>query len=155
MSFPRGEVTSTWLMQGCKSLCPLPQFGATYRTILAPEPTAGRAETCYNRSAHSPVCLPHLLSGVPPEHNSLPRTCFQRTQTEASPRLQGFKEVKHEPNVSFLSIMAQQAMKEFKAELLLELGQPSGSSCLHHSKHMKEQWYSTLIIYRKTLGEML
>lgn len=139
MSFPRGEVTSTWLMQGCKSLCPLPQFGATYRTILAPEPTAGRAETVITAvptaqfAFHTPFRVYLLSTTLCPE----PASREHKLRPPLS--LQGFKEVKHEPNVSFLSIMAQQAMKEFKAELLLELGQPSGSSCLHHSKPMKEQ----------------
>lgn len=71
------------------------------------------------------------------------------------PHWKGFVEVRHEPNTSFLSIMAQQAIEEFKAELLLEVGPPLGSSWLHHSKHMKAPWYSILIIYCKTGGEML
>jgi hypothetical protein len=32
--------------------------------------------------------------------------------------LKHLKEVQHEPNISFLSIMAQQAVDEFKVELL-------------------------------------
>ena len=111
-----------WL-EGPEGLAPWPNLGQLWRAILVPELTEGSAErsltTTVQTTSPSAQCAFHpsrrcyllrLLHNTPFAQDPLPKVCFQRTQSNVLTSLKGFKAGKHEPNMSFFYLMAQQWM---------------------------------------------